>query len=79
MLVDVDLRHQSRRHYPLAEGDARRSGRMTSTTPGAPRLRLLSFDVDTTGHDPTRPVLEQHTRRWSRADLLTLDDHCQST
>lgn len=36
----------------------------------APRLRFPSFNVDTTDHDPTRPVLEQHTRRWSRADLL---------
>ena len=40
----------------------------------APRLRLLSFDVDTSGHDPTRPVLEQHTRRWAREDLLALED-----
>jgi hypothetical protein len=39
-----------------------------------PRLRLLSFDVDTTGYDPTRPVLEQHTRRWSRTDLLAHPD-----
>lgn len=35
----------------------------------APRLQLYSFDVDTTGHDPSRPYLEQHTRRWSRADV----------
>jgi hypothetical protein len=36
----------------------------------APRLRFLNFNVDTTGYDPTRPVLEQHTMRWSRADIL---------
>jgi hypothetical protein len=35
----------------------------------APRLQFYSFDVDTTGHDPTRPVLEQHSLRWSRADV----------
>jgi len=35
----------------------------------APRLQLYSFDVDTTGHDPSRPVLEQHTVRWSREDV----------
>lgn len=34
-----------------------------------PRLRFASFDVDTTGHDPRRPVLEQHSTRWSRDDL----------
>ena len=34
-----------------------------------PRLQLHSFDVDTTGHDPSRPVLEQHRVRWSRADV----------
>lgn len=36
----------------------------------APRLRLLNFNVDTTGYDPSRPVLEQHTMRWSRDDLM---------
>lgn len=41
---------------------------------GAPRLRFLSFNVDTTGHEPDRPVLEQHTRRWARDDLVALDD-----
>ena len=51
-----------------------RSVRQVTHQAGAPRLRLLSFNVDTTGHDPGRPVLEQHTRRWSRADLLALDD-----
>lgn len=35
----------------------------------APRLQFFSFDVDTTGHDPSRPVLEQHSVRWSRADV----------
>lgn len=42
--------------------------------PGSPRLRFLSFDVDTTDHDPSRPVLEQHFKRWSYDDLLSLDD-----
>lgn len=41
---------------------------------GAPRIRLLNFDVDTSRHDPARPVLEQHTRRWARADLLQNED-----
>jgi Glycosyl transferase family 2 len=36
----------------------------------APRLRFLNFNVDTTGHDPGRPVLEQHSVRWSREDVL---------
>ena len=40
----------------------------------APRVRFLNFDVDTSRHDPARPVLEQHTRRWSRADLLKNED-----
>jgi hypothetical protein len=40
----------------------------------APRLRLLSFDVDTTGHDPGRPVLAQHSLRWSREDLVARGD-----
>lgn len=39
-----------------------------------PRLRFHSFDVDTTGHDPRRPVLEQHSRRWAWQDLV---DHPQ--
>jgi hypothetical protein len=39
-----------------------------------PRLRFLSFNVDTSGHDPARPVLEQHSRRWSYADLLAHED-----
>lgn len=35
----------------------------------APRLQFFSFDVDTTGHDRAKPVLEQHSVRWSRADV----------
>ena len=35
-----------------------------------PRVRFLNFNVDTTGYDPSRPVLEQHSFRWSREDLL---------
>ena len=64
-LIDVD-EFIVLRGYP--------SVRQVTHQPGAPRLRLLSFNVDTTGHDPGRPVLEQHTRRWSREDLLALDD-----
>jgi hypothetical protein len=40
----------------------------------APRVRFLNFNVDTTGYDPGRPVLEQHSVRWSREDLLGHDD-----
>ncbi len=36
----------------------------------APRLRFLNFNVDTSGHDPARPVLEQHTLRWAREDVV---------
>lgn len=36
-----------------------------------PRLAFISFDVDTRGHDPSRPVTAQHSMRWSRADMLT--------
>lgn len=34
------------------------------------RLGFTSFDVDTRGHDPSRPVLEQHSMRWSYDDML---------
>jgi hypothetical protein len=37
----------------------------------APRARFHSFDVDTTGHDPARPVLDQHTWRWGWEDLAS--------
>ena len=47
--------------------------------PGVPRLQLLSFDVDTTGHDPSRPVLEQHSMRWSRADVEAHPDQRWAT
>jgi hypothetical protein len=40
----------------------------------APRLQLLNFNVDTSGHDPARPVLEQHRLRWSREDVLAHPD-----
>ena len=40
----------------------------------APRLRFVNFNVDTTGHDPRRPVLEQHTMRWSIDDILAHPD-----
>ena len=53
--------------------EARSIGEITSVAE-APRLRFLNFNVDTTGHDPARPVLEQHTMRWSREDLLAHPD-----
>lgn len=37
----------------------------------ASRLRFLSFDFDTSGYEPSKPVLEQHTMRWSHAGLET--------
>lgn len=40
----------------------------------APRLQFLSFDVDTTGHDWDRGFLEQHSRRWARADVESHPD-----
>ena len=40
-----------------------------------PRLRFLSFDVDTTGYDRSRPVLEQHFYRWSREAMLAVRGH----
>jgi Glycosyl transferase family 2 len=36
----------------------------------ATRVRLLSFDVDTSDHDPARGYLEQHHHRWAREDLI---------
>jgi hypothetical protein len=39
-----------------------------------PRLRFLNFNVDTRGHDPSLPMLEQHSLRWSREDLLAYPD-----
>ena len=41
----------------------------------APRLRFLNFNVDTSDHDPSRAVLEQHTMRWSREDVLAHPNH----
>lgn len=38
-------------------------------TAEVPRLRLRSFDVDTTGNDPSLPVLAQHHSRWAPEDL----------
>lgn len=64
-LVDVDEYVVLSRHRTIGEVLAEQE---------APRARLLSFNVDTTDHDPARPVLEQHTRRWSRADLLAHPD-----
>lgn len=35
----------------------------------APRLGILNHNVSTEGHDPSLPVLEQHSLRWDRADV----------
>lgn len=51
-LIDVDEFLVLREHGSI--------GALTSDPP-APRLRFLSLNVDTRGHDPSRPVLEQHT------------------
>lgn len=59
-LIDVDEFIVLRDHGSIEE--------LTANAP-APRLRFLSLNVDTTGHDPSRPVLEQHTMRWSVEDL----------
>jgi hypothetical protein len=64
-LIDVD-------EFIVVAGEP--SIRRVTHQAGAPRLQMLSFNVDTNGHDPERPVLEQHTRRWSREDLLALED-----
>jgi hypothetical protein len=60
-LIDVDEFIVLTQHRTVGE---------LTTEATAPRLRLLNFNVDTTGHDPSRPVLEQHTMRWSRDDLM---------
>jgi hypothetical protein len=64
-LVDVDEFVVLARHRTIGELTAEQT---------VPRLRFLNFNVDTTGYDPSRPVLEQHSRRWSREDLLGHDD-----
>jgi hypothetical protein len=64
-LVDVDEFVVLGRHATIGE----LMGRQT-----VPRVRFLNFNVDTTGYDPGRPVLEQHSCRWSREDLLAHQD-----
>jgi hypothetical protein len=64
-LIDVD-------EFVVLTQD-RTIGTLTAGQP-VPRLRLLNFNVDTSGYDPARPVLEQHSVRWSREDLLAHDD-----
>jgi len=65
-LIDVDEFIVLTQHRTIGELSAEAT---------APRLRFLNFNVDTTGHDPHRPVLEQHTVRWSREDVLAHPDH----
>jgi hypothetical protein len=60
-LIDVD------EFIVLAARDGIEELTARATTP---RLRLLSFDVDTTAHDPGQPVLRQHSMRWSREDVV---------
>ena len=60
-LIDVDEFVVLTRHRSIGEVTAEAT---------APRLRLLNFNVDTTGYDPSRPVLEQHALRWSREDVM---------
>ncbi|MFC6153605.1 glycosyltransferase family 2 protein [Nocardioides yefusunii] len=38
------------------------------------RISFLNFNVDTEGYDPSRPILEQHSMRWSREDVLAHPD-----
>ena len=64
-LIDLDEFVVLAQHRTIAELMAEQT---------KPRVRLLNFNVDTTGHDPSRPVLEQHSVRWSRADLLGHED-----
>ena len=64
-LVDVDEFVVLEQHATIGELMAEQS---------LPRVRFLNFNVDTDGYDPGRPVLEQHSRRWSRADLLAHED-----
>ena len=64
-LIDVDEFIVLREHGSIDE---------LTRTAQAPRLRFLNFNVDTTGHDPSRPVLEQHSMRWSLEDLMAYED-----
>ena len=64
-LIDVDEFVVLTRHATIGELTAEQT---------LPRVRLLNFNVDTSGHDPDRPVLQQHSRRWSREDLLAHHD-----
>ena len=64
-LLDVD-------EYLVLRGP--RNVREVTSAAEAPRIRFRSLDVDTTGHDPGRPVLSQHSRRWSFDDLVALPD-----
>jgi len=60
-LVDVDEFLVLTQHRTIGDLTAEQT---------VPRVRFLNFNVDTTGYDPTRPVLEQHSVRWSREDLV---------
>jgi hypothetical protein len=64
-LIDVDEFVVLTQHQTIGELTAEQT---------LPRVRFLNFNVDTTGYDPSRPVLEQHSLRWSREDLLGHED-----
>lgn len=56
-------------HLPR-DGSIRALTRRLNAEKRTSRISFLNFNVDTTGHDPHRPVLEQHRFRWSREGLL---------
>lgn len=64
-LLDVDEFLVLSEHRTVGELTAQQS---------VPRVRFLNFNVDTRGYDPSRPVLEQHSLRWAREDLLAHED-----
>ena len=64
-LIDVD------EFFVFGEGVSLRT---VTKAAQAPRLRFLSFNVDTAGNDPALPVLSQHSWRWACEDLLKHPD-----
>ncbi|SDP53035.1 Glycosyl transferase family 2 [Arthrobacter sp. ok909] len=41
-----------------------------TTAAKMPRVRFLNFNFDFKERDPGRPILQQHTRRWAREDIV---------
>lgn len=56
-------------HLPR-DGSIRELARRVNAEKKTSRISFLNFNVDTSGHDPARPVLEQHTMRWSHEDVM---------